>query len=141
MTKPVQASRRKFIAGSSSLLALSSVSNYLNAAQPGAQLLQTTEQSKQAGIVLYKDGDESSKALALEFSDTGMTLVALGIDPVRQWRDGLSEVFADKQQTIIGLTNWSDYMLMRGLAAEVRRYPALAEEKVNDTALFSWIIS
>lgn len=131
MTKPVQASRRNFIAGSSSFLALSSLPNYLNAAELGALKSQFSALNKQVGIVVYKEGDENSLAFASVFADVGMTLVALGIDPVRQWRDGLAAELAAQQQPVIGLTNWPDYLLMRGLAAELRRYPVLeAQHKV-----------
>lgn len=119
-----QTSRRQFIAGSSSLLAMSCFSGYLNAAQLDTLKSQFSASNIQSGIAIYKGGDKYSQAFASVFADNGMSMVELGIDPVRQWRDGLAEALASSQQPIIGLTNWSDYQLMRGLAAELRRHPA-----------------
>ncbi len=65
-----------------------------------------------AGILLFDPHSASARAMAQEVR--GQRLVALTGDPVRLWRDMLGEMAGP----IGGITNWSDYLILRGLAAE-----------------------
>jgi hypothetical protein len=65
-----------------------------------------------SGILLFDPNSPKARALAQEVR--GQRLVALTGDPVRLWRDSL----ADAAGPIGGITNWSDYVILRGLAAE-----------------------
>jgi hypothetical protein len=65
-----------------------------------------------SGILLFDPGSPKARALAQEVR--GQRLVALTGDPVRLWRDKLG----DTTGPIGGITTWSDYVILRGLAAE-----------------------
>ncbi len=65
-----------------------------------------------SGILLFDPQSPESRAMAWEAR--GQRLVALTGDPVRQWRASL----ADAAGPIGGITKWSDYLILRGLAAE-----------------------
>lgn len=65
-----------------------------------------------AGILLFDATSPEARALA--DAARGQRLIALTGDPVRLWRDQL----ADASGPIGGITRWSDYLLLRELAAE-----------------------
>lgn len=65
-----------------------------------------------AGILLFDATSPEARALARQAH--GQRLVALEGDPVRLWRDHL----ADASGPVGGITRWSDYLLLRDLAAE-----------------------
>lgn len=120
-------SRRQFLANSAGLLSLSALPVYLNACQP-VDLKDHLENTHQQQIViLVTANDVNSKQFASVFAGLGMTVVTLGIDPVRQWRDGLSELV--RKKAVLGLTQWSDYFMVRGLAAEQRKFPLLEAQR------------
>ena len=66
----------------------------------------------------------------------GQRLLALEGDPVRLWRDSL----ADHAGPLSGLTRWSDFLILRGLAAEkglrIRREDHLRPD--GEAMLVSW---
>ena len=65
-----------------------------------------------SGILLFDPASPEARAMAKEAR--GQRLIALEGDPVRFWRDSLR----DAAGPIGGITHWSDYVLLRGLAAE-----------------------
>lgn len=68
----------------------------------------------------------SPEARALAAPARGYRLIALDRDPVRLWRDAL----ADHRGPVAGLTRWSDYVMLRGLAEE-RGLRIRHEERVS----------
>lgn len=64
------------------------------------------------GIMLFDP--RSAQARAIARAVPGQQLIALVGDPVRLWRDRL----ATARGPIGGVTNYSDYIILRGLAAE-----------------------
>lgn len=66
------------------------------------------------GILLFDPSSPEARAIAEQAR--GYRLIALTGDPVRLWRDTLT----DAPGPIGGVTRWSDYILLRGLAAEQR---------------------
>jgi len=64
------------------------------------------------GVLLFDPRSAPARALAAKAQ--GERLVAVVGDPVRLWRDAL----ADDRGPVRGLTRWSDYLLLRGLAEE-----------------------
>lgn len=65
-----------------------------------------------SGIMLFDPASPEARAMAQEAR--GQRLIALNGDPVRFWRDRLANAVGP----IGGITSWSDYVLLRGLAAE-----------------------
>ena len=64
------------------------------------------------GILLFDAASEEACAIAKRA--IGQRLIALEGDPVRLWRDQL----AAARGPIGGVTSWSDYIILRGLASE-----------------------
>jgi hypothetical protein len=65
-----------------------------------------------SGILLFDPASPQSRTIAR--TAHGQRLIALEGDPVRLWRDTLR----DAPGPIGGITRWSDYLILRGLAAE-----------------------
>ena len=111
-------SRRHFLLGTGSAVALSSLPLSISA----RTRLQQHSGSK--GLVVYREALEYGRNFASVMVAAGMDAVALGGDPVQQWRRQLAEIVASSPVPVYGLTDWSDYQLLRGLCAELRRHPA-----------------
>ena len=116
--------RRRFIKGGGSLVALGSLPVYLTA-KPERLVQPLAELQQRRGIVLYRDNDLHSRSFAETLSATGIHAVALTDDPVRQWRKSLSQMAAEKGMPVMGLSNWADYLMISGLAAEQRKHVML----------------
>jgi hypothetical protein len=65
-----------------------------------------------SGIMLFDPASAEARAMAKDAR--GQRLIPLKGDPVRFWRDSLADVAGP----IGGITSWSDYVMLRGLAAE-----------------------
>ncbi len=121
---PEGSARRRFIKGTGSLVALGSLPGYLTA---NTQMLASTfgDLQQRQGIVLYRDNDIHSRTFADTLFAAGFHPVALTDDPVRQWRNSLEQMSGDNSMPLMGLTNWADYLIISGLAAEQRRHVML----------------
>ncbi|MFO7277712.1 MAG: hypothetical protein DIU56_011800 [Pseudomonadota bacterium] len=74
------------------------------------------------GIALYDPRSESSQRFAAALARAGSVPIALEADPVRQWYAGLREAM-QRQGSVAALTDWSRYLVLRGLAGELRLHP------------------
>ncbi|MEY4641167.1 MAG: hypothetical protein RLZZ227_1161 [Pseudomonadota bacterium] len=130
MTEAIYKSRRDFLAGS--LAALGSAGVPLNAFGAAG----TRKLGEGPALVLYQPHDAHASAFADELATAGFATLALTDDPVRQWRDGLGALVLQQDFVLLGLSNWSDYSVLRGLAAEHRRFPLLEcrQRKLAGTA-------
>ena len=117
MTEAIFKSRRDFLAGSTAAVTAASMPLPASAASGFRHF------AGRPLLVLYQAHDPHASAFAAEFSAAGYATLALTDDPVRQWRDGLSRLVRDEHLLLIGLSNWSDYSMLSGLAAEERRFP------------------
>jgi hypothetical protein len=118
MTEAIFKSRRDFLAGTA--LALTS------AAVPLPVLAANTRKlAGRPALVLYQAHDAHATAFADELAAAGFSTLVLTDDPVRQWRDGLGRLVLAENFVLLGLSNWADYFVVRGLAAEHRRFPLL----------------
>jgi hypothetical protein len=130
MTEAIYKSRREFLAGTA--LALGS------AAVPLPMLAANTRRlAGRPTLGLYQPHDPHATAFADELAAAGISTLALTDDPVRQWRDGLGKLVTEENFVLLGLGNWSDYTLLRGLAAEQRRFPLL-EMQLRKRAGTAW---
>ncbi len=130
--------RRRFIKGSGSLVALGSLPGYLtaNTVIPGSSFAGL---QKRQGIVLYRDNDIHSRTFADTLSASGFHSEVLTDDPVRQWRKSLNDMVVKEGMSIMGLTNWADYLVISGLAAEQRRHVLLElQHAVNQPEKQNW---
>lgn len=129
MTEAIYTSRREFLAGTAVALTSATV--------PLTTLAATTRKlGDRQALVLYQPHDTHAMAFADELAAAGFSTFALTDDPVRLWRDGLGRLVIDEQFVLLGLSNWADYSMLRGLAAEYRRFPQLERQqrKMTSTA-------
>ena len=117
MTDALYTSRRVFLACTAVALTGASVPAVALTAQ------HTRMFSGRPALVLHQAHDTHAVAFANEFARAGFATLALTDDPVRQWRDGLARLALEERFVLLGLGNWSDYVVLRGLTAEQRRYP------------------
>lgn len=117
MTEAIFKSRRDFLAGTAAAVTAASMPLPALAASGFRHF------AGRPLLVLYQPHDPHAFAFAAEFSAARYATLALTDDPVRQWRDGLGRLVRDENLLLIGLSNWSDYSMLRGLAADERRFP------------------
>jgi non-homologous end joining protein Ku len=48
-------------------------------------------------------------------------VITLEADPVRMWRGDLAGVLDQRATRLLGVTRWTEFLLIQGLAAETRR--------------------
>jgi hypothetical protein len=126
MTEAIFKSRRDFLAGTAAAVTAASMPLPAFASQFrrfGARPL----------LVVYRPHDAHAAAFADEFNAAGYVTLALSDDPVRQWRDGLGRFVREDNVLLLGLTNWSDYTMLRGLTAEERRFPLFESGQARST--------
>lgn len=131
MTEAIFKSRRDFLAGTAAAM---------TAASMPLPALAASSLRRFAGrplLVLYQAHDADAAAFAGEFNAAGFATLALTDDPVRQWRDGLGRLVREDDLLLLGLTNWSDYSMLSGLAVEERRFP-LFQSRLNKRAGTPW---
>jgi hypothetical protein len=122
VTEAIYKSRREFLAGTALALTSAAVPLPILAAN-------TRKLAGRPALVMYQPHDAHATAFTDELAAAGFSTLALTDDPVRQWRDGLGRLVCDENFVLLGLSNWSDYSIMRGLAAEHRRFPLLERQQ------------
>ncbi|MES2605919.1 MAG: hypothetical protein V4603_13360, partial [Pseudomonadota bacterium] len=88
--------------------------------------------------VLYQAWDADSVAYAASMKEQGMPTLPLGNDVVRLWRDKLQHLVLNEGYRVTGITGYADYFVLRGLAAEHRRFVEHEQQLSRDS--FAWII-
>ena len=116
-------SRRHFMTGTGSLVALGSLPGYLTANEEALNSLH--ESPAQNSIVMYRPENTHSVTFARVLQQAGYESVELKDDPVRQWRDQLSQAVCEDGAALAGLTGWTDYLMLSGLAVEARKHVLL----------------
>jgi hypothetical protein len=122
VTEAIYKSRREFLAGTAVALASAAVPLPVLAAN-------TRKLAGRPALVLYQAHDPHATAFADELAAAGLSTLAMTDDVVRQWRDGLGRLVTEENFVLLGLSNWSDYLVVRGLAAEHRRFPMLERQQ------------
>jgi hypothetical protein len=123
--------RRRFMKNTGSLAALGSLPAYLTA-NPAELKSPLNELQQHQGIVLYREALTHSVAFADTLANAGLKAVALSDDLVRQWRGGLGEELSVAGKPVLGLTNWTDYFVISGLAAEQRKHVLLEMQHMEE---------
>ena len=113
--------RRTFLAVSATAITMSAIA----ALQASVPAHGTSKVTLPRTLVLYRESHALSRQFALLGRQAGLPAQALTDDPVRQWRDGPGALMTQEGWRLAGISNWIDFMLVRGLAAEARRLPLL----------------
>ena len=135
MEKLKHCSRRTFLGHSSMGLTLSALSTSSNAAELLGAVNASSEVTPANTIIMYRKGLSLSELFAESCQQLGMITMAIEDDLVRQWRDGLFEQITENKLGVLGLSNWSDFLMFRGLARE-DRLNLVEESRIEN--LFSW---
>ncbi|MFM1887489.1 MAG: hypothetical protein RL026_2646 [Pseudomonadota bacterium] len=137
MDRHLATSRRGFLKGAGGLgglaAALPAIASPLG---PAAR-----DWSATATVVLHDPRIALDPEVTARFAARGVRVIPLVGDPVRLWRSAeLGALLADPSTRLLGLTRWSDYVILRGLAAGSRRYP---QHEVLDAEQghFTWAIA
>lgn len=113
--------RRSFIGRALSFSAVSGFAGAANFAQ--AEQLGKLQNSNL--LAVYRTASADSAAFAACLAAAGIATLALQDDVVRQWRAGLEAEFVQHNKLLLGMGNWDDFTLIKGLSAEARRFPLL----------------
>lgn len=92
-----------------------------------------------AGIRLFDPTIGGARELAEIGRGRRTRLVALVGDPIHLWR----ELLLPHPQPVSGVTRWSDFVLLRGLAAECRMRVRREQElpTVSGGSVFAWEVA
>lgn len=128
--------RRRFLQGS---LALSGA-GALAAAAGAARASESLVAASRATVVLHDPRLAIDDAIAARLEAAGARFVALGGDPVHQWRGAEARLLAHRDTRLFGVTRWPDFLIVRGLAAETRR--RVRHESLDPaTGVMTWLIA
>jgi len=106
----------------------------------GATQQVATASGTQASVVLHDRRIGIAPALRSRLVADGAKFIELTDDPVRQWRGEIAALLARPGTRLFGITRWSDYLLIRGLAAESRRH-VRHESKASGDGVLTWLIA
>jgi hypothetical protein len=98
-----------------------------------------TEQPR-ISVLLHDRRIIPDAALVVRLQARGARVVALGEDPVRQWRDESAAWLAERDARLMGIARWPDFLMLRGLAAESRRHVRFVSPVSTDGVL-TWLIA
>ena len=127
--------RRQFVTGAAMAGTLAAAVSVRGATQQVA-----TASGTQASVVLHDRRIGIAPALRSRLVADGAKFIELTDDPVRQWRGEIAALLARPGTRLFGITRWSDYLLIRGLAAESRRH-VRHESKASGDGVLTWLIA
>jgi len=133
--------RRQFVAGAAltgTVTLAASAQASAEAAPPSLSSLEGA--ALRANVVLHDPRIQIDPAVRARLEASGARFIELAQDPVRQWRGELAGVLADPGTRLFGVSNWPDFLMVRGLAAESRRH--VRHESLDPaTGVFTWLIA
>jgi len=131
----LRATRRQFVTGAAMAGTL-----VAGAATGGNSFGSQDDAAQQASVVLHDRRIEIEPALRDRLVAGGARFVELTDDPVRQWRGEIASLLTHPDTRLFGITQWSDYLLVRGMAAETRRH-VRHESKASGDGVLTWLIA
>jgi len=134
----LKTSRRQFLAGAGVAGAAGAAT--AAAASAAHAALGTDEAAGSATVVLHDPRIDLPADVAARLKANGARIITLGDDPVRLWRTEIGAVLREPDTRLFGVTRWSDYLIVRGLAAETRRH-ARHEQHHPESGHFTWLIA
>lgn len=112
----------------------------LQAANVHAAPLQKLASSSGASVVLHDPRITVPAEVLRGLEANGARMLAFAGDPVWFWRSTAGSPLRSPSTRLLGVTNWPDLLIFRGLAAETRRH--LRYEKLDPaTGTFIWLIA
>jgi len=141
MSDSPSSTRRQFVAGAALTGTATLASGGQIAAEPTSLTSLSLESAAQrASVVLHDPRIQIDPAVRARLEASGARFIELTNDPVRQWRGELAGVLADPGTRLFGVSNWPDFLMVRGLAAESRRH--VRHESLDPaTGVFTWLIA
>ena len=127
--------RRGFLAGASGAAAVATAS-----ATGGVNAAAQLTAADSASVVLHDPSLPMPPEVARRLQANGARIITIDEDPVRMWRQELGAVLRNPDTKLFGLTRWADYLIVRGLAAESRRFPRF-EQLHEESGHFTWLIA
>jgi hypothetical protein len=134
MSREFVVSRRQMLAGSA---AVAGAGTWVSMAWANEAL--TAPHGRGIRVLLHDRRVAPDAALQSRLLARDARIVMLGDDPVRQWRDDSAIWLAQPDASVLGITRWPDFLVLRGLAAESRRHVRFASS-VSDGVL-TWLIA
>lgn len=77
--------------------------------------------SQRATVVLQDRRLPVPADIAARLAGNGAKLLELEADPVRMWRGELAALLGSRETRLLGVTQWPQFLLVSGLAAESGR--------------------
>lgn len=78
--------------------------------------------------------------IAARLAGNGAQLLELEVDPVRMWRGAMAPLLAARGTRLLGVTQWPQFLLVSGLAAESGRRVRYQRHDAASGA-FVWLIA
>jgi hypothetical protein len=128
-------SRRHLLAGSAAVAGAGVLAPLLP-----AEAAQLAAQGGDINVLLHDRGWVPDAAQTGRLLARDARIVVLGDDPVRQWRNESATWLAQPNARLLGITNWPDFLVLRGLAAESRRHVRFASA-ISDARVLTWLIA
>jgi len=118
MPSRIRTSRRMLLKGAGAGLAGTfTISAAIATAQDSAQ----GEDFAGATIVLQDARLPLPADVQARLDGNGARIITLQGDPVRMWRGELGPILDRRDTRMLGVTRWTEFLLIQGLAAESRR--------------------
>jgi hypothetical protein len=135
MSSFLRATRRQFVTGAAMAGTL-----VAGTATGGNSFGSQEDAAQQASVVLHDRRIEIESALRDRLTAGGARFIELTDDPVRQWRSEISALLTHPDTRLFGITQWSDYLIVRGMAAETRRH-VRHESRASGDGVLTWLIA
>lgn len=145
MSDSTSTTRRQFVAGAALTGTATLASTGLAATGPAAAVpapdaFPALHGTERVSVVLHDPRIQIEPAVRARLEARGARFIELTDDPVRQWRGDLADLLSDPSTRLYGVSNWPDFLMVRGLAAESRRH--VRHESLDpDTGVFTWLIA
>jgi hypothetical protein len=138
MNKPLDTntSRRRFLTGVGGVVGAATATVSPAVVQAANEFAAAAS----ASVVLHDPRIALPQDLAARLAANGARIIALTDDPVRMWRTEVGALLRRPDTRLFGVTRWADYLIVRGLAAESRRYTR-HEQHHAETEHFTWLIA
>jgi anaerobic selenocysteine-containing dehydrogenase len=137
VSRRIASTRRQFLKQGA---ALTGAGAFGAATSLSASASATLQAAAKATVVLHDPRLSVDAGVIARLEATGARFIALGGDPVRLWRGAERELLSRRDTRLFGVTNWPDFLIVRGLAAETRRR-VLHESLDPATGVMTWLIA
>jgi hypothetical protein len=118
VTTEIRTTRRAMLAAASAGVA-GTIALPVSAA---TSLAGATDATHEAATIILQDARLPLPAdVQARLRGNGARVITLEGDPVRMWRGELASILDRRETRLLGVTRWTEFLLIQGLAAESRR--------------------